>query len=196
MSDLYKQIASEAPKEPKTRINSVLTTELLGADGLPTASASGAVSIRFRVKGAGETILDLRKLSDSNRQRGMVHGLVQRVSDRAAKSRDTKTGLPVPSEEKLKAMAVLVEHLNSGSELWELRSAQAPRVDTRIENLLAALRSLGFAESSEGEAKVRGMTPAQRAAISLREDVAEKLRGIEALQAGEIDTDELLVGLE
>lgn len=200
MSDIDMQIAQEMgsieAQPPKGKSNSVVTTELVDAEGRPTESVSGAVGIRFHVRAAGSTTLWLRKLSEPNRQRGMVHGLIQRVSDRAAKSRDTKTGLPVPASEKLKAMAILVEHLNSGSDVWELRTAAQPRVDSRIENLLTALRQLGFVTNDAGEAKVRGMTVSQRAAIALRDDVAVELRRIESAQTTEIDTDDLLAGLE
>ena len=102
--------------QTKPKTNSIVTTQREGDD------------IIFAVRGAGETRLTLTKMSEAIRTRAMIHGIVQRVSDAAAKSRDATTGLPVAPEVKLMSMARLVDHYNSGSEDWSpARPESAPR---------------------------------------------------------------------
>lgn len=182
--------------QTKAKSNSVITSGLVDDGGLPTTSLVGAMGLRFSVQGAGETILWLRKVSESNRQRAMVHGLVQKISDKAAIPRDTKTGLSATPEAKLAAMARLVEHLNSGSEDWSLRVAAEPR-ESSVDLLIKSLKELGFVESEASEAKVRGLTKAQRTALELRKDVSEKLVELRARDSGfsSEDTDSILEGL-
>jgi hypothetical protein len=93
------------------RANSIITTTV------------GASTITFAVKGAGELILDMEKVSDDVATRAAHHGLIQRISDAAALSRNTDTGQPASPADKLEAMRRLVDHYNSGTADWALRAA-------------------------------------------------------------------------
>ena len=74
--------------------------------------------ITFTVRDAGEFTLDMGKLSTAVRDRAAVHGMIQRISDRAAISRDEKTGLSATPESKLAAMQNLADFYMTGTEDW------------------------------------------------------------------------------
>ena len=81
----------------------------------------------FTVEGEGEAVLDLTRVSAVSRTRAMWHGFKQRVSDAAAIQCDPQTGKPASPAEKFAALAAVVEHLNSGSEDWNLKRAAGER---------------------------------------------------------------------
>jgi hypothetical protein len=93
--------------QTKVKSNSVITHRVAD-DGI----------ITFVVKDAGELAFDPSKASEANRARFLRHGIVQRVADAAAQSRDTATGKPAPASDKLAAMKRLVDHYMSGAEDW------------------------------------------------------------------------------
>jgi hypothetical protein len=93
--------------QTKAKSNSVITHKVAD-DG----------TITFVVKDAGELALDPAKVSEANRARFLRHGIVQRVADAAAQSRDTTTGKPAPASDKLTAMKRLVDHYMTGSDEW------------------------------------------------------------------------------
>lgn len=103
--------------QTKAKANSTVTSK---------TSEDGSAII-FGAVGAGTVTLTLSKLSEAVRNRAMVHGLIQRVSDRAAKGRDATTGLPATPEVKLAAMAALVAHYESGTDDWSPAVASGPR---------------------------------------------------------------------
>src|SRR5258706_8379776 len=92
----------------KAQSNFTITTDRERPDG----------RILFRVKGAGEFTFAPAKASEANRARALRHGFVQRLSDAAAKSRDTATGQPASPASKLAAMQTLATHYESGAEGW------------------------------------------------------------------------------
>src|SRR5271155_722130 len=99
----------------KPKSNSTITHEVDGS------------TITWTVLGAGSVALDLSRLSADVARRAMVHGMIQRVSDGAALSRqDPETGAIVPAEEfarmKLASMSRIVEHYMSGASEWNLRT--------------------------------------------------------------------------
>lgn len=95
--------------QSKPKSNSVITHEVRGTE------------IVFAIKEAGTLVLNTDALSESVRSRAMIHGMIQRISDAAAISRDTETGLPATPADKLARMKKLVEHYESGSPEWSIR---------------------------------------------------------------------------
>lgn len=91
----------------KGKTNSVVTHALV----------AGGV-IEFTVKGAGSFRLDPNALSQAVRDRAMLHGLIQRVSDKAALGRDPVTGLPASPQDKLDRMRALAEFYMEGGDAW------------------------------------------------------------------------------
>ena len=94
--------------QTKAKSNSVITHELKGS------------TIVFTVTGVASLELDMGKVASSIYERAAIHGLIQRISDAAAISRNTETGLPADPTDKYEAMKVLVEHYNSGAEEWRI----------------------------------------------------------------------------
>ena len=77
--------------------------------------------LTFSVVGAGQITLHLERVSQSNLDRATFHGFQQRISDAAALSRDTSSGLSATPADKLAAMKELVEFYESGSSEWSRR---------------------------------------------------------------------------
>lgn len=87
------------------------------ANAVVTTTQEGNVLV-FNVQGAGETRLDLAKLSAGVKERAMLHGLIQRVSDRAAISRNPENGQAATPQDKLARMQALVDWYNTGTGEW------------------------------------------------------------------------------
>lgn len=54
------------------------------------------------------------------RARAELHGWKQRISDKAALSRDKATGRSATPEQKFAAVKAIIEHYESGSDKWEM----------------------------------------------------------------------------
>lgn len=120
--------------QAKPKSNSVIT-HTLREDG----------AIVFSVRGAGpngqspaELVLDPKALSEKNRERAMIHGLVQKVSDRAALSRNTTNGASATPQEKLAAMKGLVDFLMTGTTEWAPAREGGGRGPTGLDPILVA----------------------------------------------------------
>lgn len=164
-------------------------------------------SIMFSVKGAGTLVLDTRKLSEGNKLRAMLHGMVQRVSDAAAMARDSKTGASATPQEKFEAMSKLVEHYASGAEEWSpARSTEGvgrPRVNPQAQLLVMALKVFNPQKDQETiQQFVKGLGAAQVTALLVSEQLKEavelareQVREQEQEAAKGVDAEELLQGL-
>lgn len=177
----------------KAKSNSVITT-----------SVEGEV-ITFTVRGAGELRLDLTKVAASVRARAAIHGFIQRVSDKAAISRNTENGQPATPAEKLEAMRGLVDHFMSGSDEWAPARKEGAVRRGGLDPLAiaAVVEATGKDEAAVRElikigAANKSVTPlAFLAALSASSKVApilERLRA-EAAERTDLDGDELLEGL-
>jgi hypothetical protein len=98
--------------QSKAKSNSVIT-HALGADGMLT----------FTVLGAGSFTVDPARLSDAMRQRAAIHGIIQRVSDGGAMSRNPDTGQPATPADKMARMQAIADHLQGGGDEWAMRAA-------------------------------------------------------------------------
>ena len=80
-----------------------------------------ATSILFKVGGAGEIALDVAALSAEVRNRAMLHGLIQKVSDAAAIPKaDLTDDAATDAATKFNAMAAVAQRLIDGD--WTKRS--------------------------------------------------------------------------
>lgn len=174
--------------QTKPKSNSVVTHRL---------EAEGR-AIVFVVKDAGEVTLDLGKLSNAVFTRAATHGLIQRVSDRAAIGRDPKTFKPVDPMVKLEAMRGLVEHYHTGTEDWAMvrvGGGAGPGQETLW--LVAALREI-YPQRTEEQLRswLGKRTKAEKAALMTSDKVGpvvERLRS----EAGEgVKAEELLSELD
>ena len=117
------------------------------SNAVVTHSVEGDV-ITFTVIGAGQILLDMTRISGfteltGNFRRFAIHGIVQRVSDRAAMPRNPVTFKPATPQEKFDNMKSLVDFLETGTENWSPmrtgKSAEALLSELSSENLIAKL---------------------------------------------------------
>lgn len=101
-----------------------MTQEKAKSNSVLTHRIDGSV-ITFVVKDAGELLFDVLKASAACRAKAEFHGWIQRVSDAAAISRDTKTGLPATPMAKFEAMQKLVNHYEAGAAEWRMAGSAA-----------------------------------------------------------------------
>lgn len=167
----------------ETKSNSVISTKV----------EDEGLTLVFEVKGAGVLKLDRTRLSAKVRERAELHGLIQRVSDRAAISRNKDNGFKVTPEAKLEAMKVLVDHLNSGTEEWELKreGGGGPSVETTL--LVKALGEI-YPQRTEEQLRewLRKRSASDRAALLASEKIKPIVERLRAQSAQGIDADELL----
>jgi hypothetical protein len=119
----------------------------------------GKLVFSFPHAGLASFTFDPDKASAANRSRAMKMGFKQRISNGAALSRDTETGESASSVDKRAAMLRLAEHLESGSDEWELRVA-APKKDDP--GLLAAAMMRGLGKDEAGVKALIALTMAKK----------------------------------
>jgi hypothetical protein len=168
--------------QTKPKANSVLTHEVSGD------------AILFKVKDAGELMLDCSKLSEGVKGKALIHGLIQRISDRAAMSRNTSTGLAASPLDKLASMRELVEFYETGTEEWALpRKAGAVGVSLETGFLITALCEVYPERTKEQVSEWVGKrSKEERWALSQSEKlkvIIERLRGEEVVK---VDAESLL----
>lgn len=91
------------------RANAVVTTTWDDRTRTFTFGVAEAGTFEFRPDDVAEAVAD----------RARLHGFVQRISDGAAMSRNTETGLPATPAEKFARMKAIADHLQT-SETWAM----------------------------------------------------------------------------
>jgi len=150
--------------------------------------------VTFVVKDVGKLRLAFANLSGTVRDRALAHGLVQRVSDAAAKSRDAKTGRPAEPKLKFEAMKELVDHYMSGTESWSLgRETEGQNVQLLVE----CLKEI-YPERSEEQLRewLKKRSAADRKALLLSEKIKPIADRITSEKLKHIDAEDLLSDLE
>lgn len=146
------------------------------SNSVVTHSREGGL-LKWHVLGAGTIVLDPEQVSPENQTRAMIHGLVQRVSDGGALSRDPATGQAPSPQARFDAMNRIAEHLQSGSPDWELR--RAARI-TNDEILILAIMEFKQAERAavvEAVAKMDGKQKKGLLASDQLREIVARLRG-------------------
>ena len=175
----------------KIRSNSVVTTELEGNE------------LRFTVvgkdtKAIGTVALDLTKVHNDIKARAVVHGLKQRITDATAMSRVLVNGVETNAtpQAKLEAMRQLVEHYNSGAAEWRIKG-QGERIGS---DEVLLVRALGEVYPEKDVDKLRayvaGLTKAQRTALLGNEKIKATAERLRAETTADVNTEELLEGLD
>lgn len=121
----------------KAKANSVVTHRI----------APDGSSITFCVQNAGEATLVLANVSAACKARAQTHGFIQRCVDGAAKARNTANGQPASPADKLAGIARLVEHYNSGTDVWELKTE---RVTSAAQDAADTVLALTRATRADG----------------------------------------------
>lgn len=106
--------------QTKPKSNSIITHTAAVTD-------QGYNEITFTVRGAGQVTVDFEMLHPTIVARAAVHGMIQRISDAAAISRNTENGLAATPADKLLAMEKLVAHYHSGTDQWSRVQSGGPK---------------------------------------------------------------------
>lgn len=163
--------------------------------------------IHWTVKGAGTLTLDTAAISEANRTRAMLHGMVQRISDAAAISRDSETGKSASPQEKYDSMASLVDHYLTGTDEWSLkRESTAGRQSTTGLSGVSLLRAaLAIQKPSLSPEKIlewtKKLTQKEVLALLASKELKEAVElaradaETRALEGLDVNAEELLKGL-
>ena len=121
----------------KRKSNSVVTVQRL---------ESGA--LQFDVLGAGKVVFNPESAHPDNRAFAEIYGWTQRLSDRAAKPRDTETGKPATPAEKYEAIKALAEYYMTGAQGWTLSGAGGGGKSITLE-AIARVQGVDYAEAQK-----------------------------------------------
>lgn len=139
---------------------------------------------------AGESItIRMNDLPDDTFRYAAVHGITQKLVDKAAMSRDPDTGKAATVEEKWAAVAAEAKRLLAGGP-WNLAREAGPKGGI----LFAALcRMYGDTKTPEAIREwLDGKTKAEQAALRTNPKVRSHIDAIEAERGRDVDTDGLL----
>lgn len=179
MNDLVNKVM-----QPKAKSNSVITHKQ-GANG----------EIIFTVLNAGDITLDVAATHQTIREQAMYHGFVQRISDQAAMSRDTETGLPATALDKFQAMQKLVEHYMTGTAEWRMTGGGG---GSRAGSMLIEALCEAYPKKTREELRawLKKQSAASRAALAVEPRLKAIIDRMTAELAESVDTDGLLSELE
>lgn len=178
----------------KTKENSIIATTVDLKTRTLTFEVSNGLEGASR-KQIGTLVLDLTKVSESNRDYAAFHGFKQRIADKAAIGQFAKDGITrVTPQMKLEAMSGLVDFYNSGSDEWSpVRSGD--RIGSDELMLARALAELHPGKPVEEiRAAVSGWTKQQRTALMLKPEIKVIVDRMTAEAVSGVDTEELLSG--
>lgn len=188
--------ANGTEKAPKQRANSAYIFNL--KDG----------KLCWNYPGIGELVLDPDKVSAVNRARFIVHGMKQRVNDAAAL--DAGADGKVDPQAKYDEMKRMIEHLESGTDEWNLRASAAAGPASFVTQALVALGTYQGVDVSDTEKanafvkrvadlpkfKLNGeMGKARKWLEANSKIIREKIAELRAAQEPSIDADEALAEL-
>ena len=167
------------------------------------AVSKGETTIKIVVTGVGELVLDTAKCHPDIIRHAAIHGLTQRIIDAAALERDKTTGASATPEDKFAAMKALVDHYNSGSAEWGLRTRAdggASRESSLTIRALAAVKGkpeAAIREFVDTKAAAMGIKPRELLAkLATNAEVAAKMAELRAANGPEVDVDSMLDELE
>lgn len=169
--------------QTKPKANSVITHTLVGN------------VITFNVKDAGAITLDMNRLDAAIINRATVHGLIQRISDQAALSRDIETGKPASPVDKLNAMTELVDYYHSGTNEWRMVGTLG---GSRAGSLLLDALCEAYSAKTRDELRawLKKQSVASRTALSLEPRIKLIIDRMTAELTEGVDTESLLSELE
>jgi len=178
----------------KPKSNSIITHTLFKDD-------RGLV-LRMNVLGAGYDDLIVDQLHGDIKAHAMVHGLVQRLSDAAALSRNPETGQPATPADKLAAVKARIAHYNSGTDQWAMKRAAGGARDTGGVILQAIMAVRGWTDPATARERIEDLARAKGIEyrkflnhLATSERVAAEIARIRAAQT-DLDADELMDELE
>ena len=165
-----------------------------------TLQADG--NIKFDVIGAGELILHMDRVSVACKDYARFHGFNQRGVDAAALPCDTATGKPAPASEKYTAIKRIVDHLETGTEEWNMGGGEGGGKSITLE-AIARVQGVTYEEAEarvEKHAKEKFEGDVKKTLAFLRTG-ARVMTAMDAIRkertpAAKIDADEALDALK
>lgn len=149
--------------------------------------ADRGVVVVWEVKDAGVLELPLAQVSPVVMTLAAVHGLIQRVSDRAAIGRNRVSGQPATPQEKFWAMKRVVDHYASGAEEWALRTEEGKQQGGSV--LQQALSEVTGRSLTEVRTFLRGRSVEEKQALAGAERVKEVVKRLEGERARAVGID-------
>lgn len=176
--------------QEKAKSNSIITHRII--DG----------KVEFTVKGEQPFIVDPDKLSAQNRARAMIHGIIQRISDGGALSRNPENGQPATPADKRARMVRIADHLMSGTTEWALKAVVGEGVNVGL--VIRAMIAMGKARDVDHANELIGKLAAKHgverdAAVKMLADAGDIKAKMLELRAAEVKVtktaDDLLADL-
>ena len=107
---------NRAGRNPATNEGSIMNTKVK-SNSVVTHEVNGSV-ITFNVREAGTFTVNMGALHADVLARAAVHGLIQRISDKAALGFNKEANRYATAQEKFEAMKALADHYGTGSAEW------------------------------------------------------------------------------
>ncbi len=156
----------------------------------------------FNVAGVGAIEFDTRKVHEDNRERAIMHGFKQRLSDAAALSRDATNGQPASPADKYAAIQALADFYMTGTPDWSRRAEGGGERGSITLEAIARVKSCDMTTADAMVTKLAadkfgGIKKDALAYLRKSAKVQEAMIAIRAERAtSDIDADEALDGLE
>jgi hypothetical protein len=141
---------------------------------------------------AGSFVFHMERCSAEVMAHAAAFGLVRRISNAAAISRDEATGKSASDGEKLAAMREVAEYLETGTTEWTSRSTAGRVAGQDMALLVAAFMELRGVDRASATAWAKAKSPDQRAALMLNERIKVIVDRLRSQLAGDVDSDALL----
>ena len=138
------------------------TVEKVKSNAVVTANWEGS-KLTLVVKDAGEVVFDMDAVAAPLIERAAMHGFEQRLRDRAAIARDTKSGASASPAEKFARIKELADHYAAGGE-WEMRGGGAGR-KSEADWIIEALAAVKACDVGEMRDRVATMAEARGLAV-------------------------------
>lgn len=88
---------------------------------------TAAQTVTFTFEGLEPVTLDAHSVTAANQTYAMLHGFAARIGDNAAIQKSAENGYKVTEAMRREAVLELVEHYQSGSEDWNVRTSGVKR---------------------------------------------------------------------
>lgn len=184
--------------QSKPKSNSVITHTVAEDFSAVTFAVLGAGQFTFDVRAAlgasagdGADVGAMWDAMPTFARRAVIHGVIQRISDRAAIGRDPETGASATPQDKFDAMRELADHMQSTGE-WNLPRATGTAAPKGGVLLTALCRLFPAKPRDEVKTWLAAKSAAERTALRKSEAVARIITEIEAAAGKGVDGDALL----
>lgn len=176
-----------------------MSNELFKSERQVTAVQRDEHGLTIHFRGMEPLTLKFSALSAAVKAEAMGYGMEVRLTRATALEASEKTGKPATVKEKRDAVKRLVDHYASGTESWTMAAGVREGWMNSDNLALAEALVLGFdLDLDTAKEKVKEMSPSQREALRVDEEVKPWLDEVYAKRVSEakVDTKALLGSLK